>query len=58
MLAGERVQLPGILYMQIHKQQLKKLRKFMTYKEKKARYGDRSYFKKHVLKTSEKQIAQ
>jgi hypothetical protein len=50
-MQGKKVQLPGIIYMSAHHTQLKKMRRFLSYKGMKARYGDKDYFKKHILKT-------
>ncbi len=49
-MQGEKVQLPGIIYLGTYQQQLKTLRKFLTYKGMKKRYGKTVYFLKHIKK--------
>lgn len=50
-LQGERVQLPGIIYIGTYYTQLKKLRRFMGYKQLKQKYGNKEYFRKHIKKS-------
>lgn len=50
-MQGEKVQLPGIIHISAHHSQLKSMRKFLSYKAMKARYGNTEYFKKHIAKS-------
>lgn len=50
MMQGEKVQFPGILNMALHHESLRKLRKFMRYKQMKKNYSKSHYFKKHIAK--------
>lgn len=50
-IQGKKVQLPGIIYMSAHHTQLKRMRRFLSYKGMKARYGHTTYFKKHIAKS-------
>ena len=49
-MQGERIQLPGVIYIGTYHMQLKKLRKFLNYKGMKKRYGKKEYFLKHIKK--------
>lgn len=49
-MLGEKVSFPGILNMVIHHEHLRKLRRFMKYKQMKKKYGEKDYFKKHIAK--------
>lgn len=48
MVKGNRVQLPGIMYMSIHPKQVKAMK--LSYKQRKKRYQKREHFNKYVKK--------